>query len=135
MARALAGRGYDETTVRSAIRSFTANGRGPSGEAAVRSLIRSPVWPRLHRLALVHHVLIGPPGQASRALRIFADGRPVPALAELKFRDASLGVADAKVLVAAPLLAGVRELDLEMTSIGSTGVIALGGSAQAAGLR
>ena len=43
MARALAGRGYDETVVRSAIRSFTANGRGPSGEAAVRSALVEPM--------------------------------------------------------------------------------------------
>jgi hypothetical protein len=42
MARALAGRGYDEAAVRSAIRSF-AGGRGPSGEAAVRAVLVEPM--------------------------------------------------------------------------------------------
>ena len=40
MARALAGRGHDEAAVRSAIRSFAEPGRGPAGEAAVRSGVR-----------------------------------------------------------------------------------------------
>ena len=42
LARALAGRGHDEAAVRSAIRSF-ANGRGPSGEAAVRAAFVEPM--------------------------------------------------------------------------------------------
>jgi hypothetical protein len=42
LARALAGRGHDEAAVRSAIRSFT-NGRGPSGEAAVRTAFVEPM--------------------------------------------------------------------------------------------
>jgi len=43
VARALAGRGYDEAVVRSAIRSFAADGRGPSGEAAVRATLIEPM--------------------------------------------------------------------------------------------
>jgi hypothetical protein len=43
MARALAGRGFDEAAVRSAIRSFAAGGRGPSGEAAVRAALIEPM--------------------------------------------------------------------------------------------
>jgi hypothetical protein len=42
MARALAGRGFDEAAVRSAIRSFS-NGQGPSGEAAVRASFVEPM--------------------------------------------------------------------------------------------
>jgi hypothetical protein len=42
MARALAGRGFDEAAVRSAIRSFS-NGQGPSGEAAVRAALVEPM--------------------------------------------------------------------------------------------
>jgi hypothetical protein len=42
MARALAGRGFDEAAVRSAIRSFR-NGQGPSGEAAVRAALVEPM--------------------------------------------------------------------------------------------
>jgi hypothetical protein len=61
MARALAGRGHDEVAVRSAIRSFADPGRGPSGEAAVRSVFVEPMLqsvaerllgaPRSHRPA------------------------------------------------------------------------------------
>jgi len=43
VARALAGRGYDEAAVRSAIRSFAADSRGPSGEAAVRATLIEPM--------------------------------------------------------------------------------------------
>ena len=43
VARALAGRGYDEAVVRSAIRSFAADSRGPSGEAAVRAALIEPM--------------------------------------------------------------------------------------------
>ena len=43
VARALAGRGYDEAVVRSAIRSFAADSRGPSGEAAVRATLIEPM--------------------------------------------------------------------------------------------
>jgi hypothetical protein len=43
VARALAGRGYDEAVVRSAIRSFAADSRGPSGEAAVRAILIEPM--------------------------------------------------------------------------------------------
>jgi len=43
VARALAGRGYDEAAVRSAIRSFAADSRGPSGEAAVRAALIEPM--------------------------------------------------------------------------------------------
>ena len=43
MARALAGRGHDEVAVRSAIRSFADPGRGPAGEAAVRSVFVEPM--------------------------------------------------------------------------------------------
>jgi hypothetical protein len=43
VARALAGRGYDEAVVRSAIRSFAAGGGGPSGEAAVRAVFVEPM--------------------------------------------------------------------------------------------
>ena len=43
MARALAGRGHDETAVRSAIRSFGAGGAGPSGVAAVRAAFVEPM--------------------------------------------------------------------------------------------
>ena len=43
VARALAGQGYDEAVVRSAIRSFAADGRGPSGEAAVRAALIEPM--------------------------------------------------------------------------------------------
>jgi hypothetical protein len=43
MARALAGRGHDEVAVRSAIRSFADPGRGPGGEAAVRSVFVEPM--------------------------------------------------------------------------------------------
>jgi hypothetical protein len=43
VARALAGRGYDEAVVRSAIRSFAAGGREPSGEAAVRTVFVEPM--------------------------------------------------------------------------------------------
>jgi cell division septation protein DedD len=52
MARALAGRGYDEAVVRSAIRSFAAEGRGPSGEAAVRAVFVEPMlqWAAEHLL-------------------------------------------------------------------------------------
>lgn len=42
MARALAGRGFDEAAVRSAIRSFS-YGQGPSGEAAVRAALIEPM--------------------------------------------------------------------------------------------
>jgi hypothetical protein len=42
MARALAGRGFDEAAVRSAIRSFS-TGQGPSGEAAVRAALVEPM--------------------------------------------------------------------------------------------
>ena len=42
MARALAGRGFEEAAVRSAIRSFR-NGQGPSGEAAVRAALVEPM--------------------------------------------------------------------------------------------
>ena len=48
VARALAGRGYDEAVVRSAIRSFAADSRGPSGEAAVRATL---IDPSLHSAA------------------------------------------------------------------------------------
>jgi hypothetical protein len=43
LARALAGRGHDEVAVRSAIRSFADPGRGPAGEAAVRSVFVEPM--------------------------------------------------------------------------------------------
>jgi hypothetical protein len=43
LARALAGRGHDEAAVRSAIRSFADPGRGPAGEAAVRSVFVEPM--------------------------------------------------------------------------------------------
>jgi hypothetical protein len=43
MARALAGRGYDEGAVRSAIRSFGAGGGGPSGPEAVRAAFVEPM--------------------------------------------------------------------------------------------
>jgi hypothetical protein len=43
LARALAGRGHDEVAVRSAIRSFADPGRGPDGEAAVRSVFVEPM--------------------------------------------------------------------------------------------
>ena len=43
MARALAGRGHDEAAVRSAIRSFAEPGRGPAGEAAVRTVFVEPM--------------------------------------------------------------------------------------------
>jgi hypothetical protein len=43
MARALAGRGYDEGAVRSAIRSFGAGGGGPSGAEAVRAAFVEPM--------------------------------------------------------------------------------------------
>ena len=43
VARALAGRGYVEAAVRSAIRSFAADSRGPSGEAAVRATLIEPM--------------------------------------------------------------------------------------------
>lgn len=76
MARALAGRGYDETTVRSAIRSFTADGRGPSGEAAVRSALVEPMLqaaaerllgaPRSTRPADRRPDAAGPPRAAER---------------------------------------------------------------------
>ena len=43
LAQALAGRGHDEVAVRSAIRSFADPGRGPAGEAAVRSVFVEPM--------------------------------------------------------------------------------------------
>jgi hypothetical protein len=43
MARALAGRGFDEAAVRSAIRSFHAPGPGPAGEAGVRAAFVEPM--------------------------------------------------------------------------------------------
>jgi hypothetical protein len=43
LARALAGRGHDEVAVRAAIRSFADPGRGPGGEAAVRSVFVEPM--------------------------------------------------------------------------------------------
>ena len=43
VARALAGRGYDEAVVRAAIRSFAPDSRGPSGEAAVRAALIEPM--------------------------------------------------------------------------------------------
>jgi len=43
VARALACRGYDEAVVRSAIRSFAPDSRGPSGEAAVRAALIEPM--------------------------------------------------------------------------------------------
>ena len=46
LARALAGRGHDEVAVRSAIRSFADPGRGPAGEAAVRSVFVEPMLSR-----------------------------------------------------------------------------------------
>jgi hypothetical protein len=69
VARALAGRGYDEAVVRSAIRSFAPDGRGPSGEAAVRAALIEPM------LQSAAERLLGAPG-AGRP----ADGsRPFPA--------------------------------------------------------
>jgi hypothetical protein len=69
VARALAGRGYDEAVVRSAIRSFAPDGRGPSGEAAVRAALIEPM------LQSAAERLLGVPG-AGRP----ADGaRPFPA--------------------------------------------------------
>ena len=56
VARALAGRGYDEAVVRSAIRSFAADGRGPSGEAAVRAALIEPM------LQSAAERLLGAPG-------------------------------------------------------------------------
>lgn len=52
VARALAGRGYDEAVVRSAIRSFAAHTGGPSGEAAVRAVFVEPMlqWAAEHLL-------------------------------------------------------------------------------------
>jgi hypothetical protein len=52
VARALAGRGYDEAVVRSAIRSFAADAGGPSGEAAVRAVFVEPMlqWAAEHLL-------------------------------------------------------------------------------------
>jgi hypothetical protein len=94
VARALAGRGYDETTVRSAIRSFTANGRGPSGEAAVRAALVEPMLrsaaerllgaPRSTRPADRRPDLTGPPraadrqADAPRPSRAAEDPRPAP---------------------------------------------------------
>ena len=69
VARALVGRGYDEAAVRSAIRSFAADGRGPSGEAAVRAALIEPM------LQSAAERLLGAPS-AGRP----ADGsRPFPA--------------------------------------------------------
>jgi hypothetical protein len=56
VARALAGRGYDEAVVRSAIRSFAADGRGLSGEAAVRAALIEPM------LQSAAERLLGAPG-------------------------------------------------------------------------
>jgi hypothetical protein len=58
MARALAGRGYDEAAVRSAIRSFSGDGAGPSGEPAVRSAFVEPM------LRSAAERLLGAPGPA-----------------------------------------------------------------------
>jgi hypothetical protein len=43
VARTLAGRGYDEATVRTAIRSFAAADDGPTGEAAIRAAFVEPM--------------------------------------------------------------------------------------------
>jgi hypothetical protein len=79
LARALAGRGHEEAAVRSAIRSF-ADGRGPSGEAAVRAAFVEPmVQAAAERLLGAPRAARGPevPGPAP------ADpARPAPARAE-----------------------------------------------------
>jgi hypothetical protein len=71
MARALAGRGHDEVGVRSAIRSFADPGRGPAGEAAVRSVFVEPM------LQLVAERLLGAP----RSHRPAQQAQPAPAAA------------------------------------------------------
>jgi hypothetical protein len=69
VARALAGRGYDEAVVRSAIRSFAPDSRGSSGEAAVRATL---IEPMLHSAA---ERLLGAPSAGRPA----GGSRPVPA--------------------------------------------------------
>jgi hypothetical protein len=61
LARALTGRGHDEAAVRSAIRSFAGDGRGPSGEAAVRAAVVEPM------VQAAAERLLGAPGAARPA--------------------------------------------------------------------
>jgi hypothetical protein len=69
MARALAGRGHDEVAVRSAIRSFADPGRGPAGEAAVRSVFVEPMLQSVaeHLLGAPRSNRPSPPPQSSPA--------------------------------------------------------------------
>jgi hypothetical protein len=68
VARALAGRGYEEAAVRSAIRSFGEAGAGPAGEAGVRAAFVEPM------LQSVAEHLLGAPGSRRPAAR----PRPTP---------------------------------------------------------
>jgi hypothetical protein len=69
MARALAGRGHDEVAVRSAIRSFADPGRGPAGEAAVRSVFVEPMLQSVaeHLLGAPRSPRPAPPPQPTQA--------------------------------------------------------------------
>jgi hypothetical protein len=69
MARALAGRGHDEVAVRSAIRSFADPGRGPAGEAAVRSVFVEPMLQSVaeHLLGAPRSPRSAPPPQSAPA--------------------------------------------------------------------
>jgi hypothetical protein len=69
VARALAGRGYDEAAVRSAIRSFDGAGQGPGGEAGVRAAFVEPM------LQSVAEHLLGAGGSRRPAAR----PQPTPA--------------------------------------------------------
>jgi hypothetical protein len=68
VARALAGRGFGEAAVRSAIRSFAGPGGGPSGEAAVRATFVEPMLQ-----AVAERLLDAPPSRPA------ARSQPAPA--------------------------------------------------------
>jgi hypothetical protein len=81
MARALAGRGYDEGAVRSAIRSFGAGGGGPSGVAAVRAAFVEPM------LQSAAERLLGAPSKARPAGPEPAPAPPPPSREEPQHRE------------------------------------------------
>jgi uncharacterized protein (TIGR02996 family) len=92
------------------------------GEAGVRALVESAVWPRLTRLSFWY---CGFDGSLMAAL---AGARPAPDLAELQVNEPRVRGRDVRAIAASAVLAPVRDLRLAHSLLGSSGVIALADS-------